>query len=323
MTHEGLAPCCVPGLPGASSKHRDVELLPPVVGPRGVRQVRVPGGVTSMGDPFGDGDPNDGETPVHPVRLRDFSLDATAVTNDAFAEFVDATGHVTDAEDLGLSAVFEASFAGDPRDVLGRAAHTPWWLVVEGATWRAPEGPGSDLSDRGDHPVVQVSWNDARAYAAWAGKRLPSEAEWEYAARGGTEGRRYPWGDELKPGGEWRCNIWQGVFPSINHGDDGHLATAPAAAFEPNGYGLHQMVGNVWEWCADWFDAHYYEESPPTSPTGPVSGTARVMRGGSFLCHDSYCNRYRVAARSRNTPDSASGNLGFRCASRAEGPESP
>lgn len=275
-----------------------------------------------MGDPFGDGDPNDGETPVHRVRLQDFWMDHTAVTNDAFAAFVDATGHVTDAEELGISAVFEASFAGNPGDVVGRAAHTPWWLAVTGAGWRTPEGPGSDLADRGDHPVVQVSWNDAQAYAAWAGKCLPSEAEWEYAARGGLEGQRYPWGNDLTPDGQWRCNIWQGVFPRVNRGDDGHLATAPAAAYEPNGYGLHQMVGNVWEWCADWFDARYYGESPPASPAGPAAGTTRVMRGGSYLCHDSYCNRYRVAARSRNTPDSASGNLGFRCASRAEGSES-
>lgn len=268
-----------------------------------------------MGDAFGDGDPRDGETPVHEVRLPSFLIDATTVTNDAFAAFVDATGHVTDAEDLGVSAVFEACFAGRARDVLGRAEHTPWWLVVAGATWRSPEGPGSDVTDRGDHPVVQVSWNDAQAYCDWAGRRLPTEAEWEFAARGGLEGERYPWGSELLPDERWRCNIWQGVFPTVNTRADGHLATAPASEFEPNGHGLHQVVGNVWEWCADWFDAGYYSRSPVASPTGPATGASKVMRGGSYLCHDSYCNRYRVAARSHNTPDSASGNLGFRCAS--------
>lgn len=267
-----------------------------------------------MGDAFGDGDPRDGETPVHDVRLADFRMDATTVTNETFAEFVDATGYVTDAERLGMSAVFEACFSGRARDVLGRATGTPWWLVVAEASWRRPEGPGSDVQERADHPVVQVSWNDAQTYCAWAGARLPTEAEWEYAARGGREGHRYPWGDELLPDAAWRCNIWQGTFPTRNSAEDGHRATAPVTSFEPNGYGLHQMVGNVWEWCADWFDVGYYAASPIESPAGPSSGDSKVMRGGSYLCHDSYCNRYRVAARSRNTPDSASGNLGFRCA---------
>ncbi len=315
MTDVSPHSCCAPSTPASALTRPRQDARPPGAATGVGAQVRVPGGLTSMGDVWGDGDPRDGETPIHPVRLPGFRLDATAVTNTSFAAFVDATGHVTDAEELGMSAVFEASFHGRSADLLGRAAHTPWWLVVAGATWRTPEGPGSDLSGRDDHPVVQVSWNDAQAYCAWAGRRLPTEAEWEYAARGGQEGRRYPWGDELTPDGRWRCNIWQGVFPEFNHGDDGHLATAPASAFEPNGYGLHQMVGNVWEWCADWFDARFYERSPLDSPSGPTSGTARVMRGGSYLCHDSYCNRYRVAARAQNTPDSASGNLGFRCAS--------
>jgi formylglycine-generating enzyme required for sulfatase activity len=270
-----------------------------------------------MGDAFDEGYPTDGETPVHPVRLDAFRIDATAVTNAQFATFVKDTGHVTGAEEFGVSAVFHLAFAGDPRDVVNRAAGTPWWLAVRGATWRTPEGPGSDVARRQNHPVVHVSWSDAQAYAAWAGKRLPSEAEWEYAARGGLEGARFAWGDELTPRGRWACNIWQGTFPTVNTGDDGHLTTAPASSYAPNGYGLSCTAGNVWEWCADWFDASFYARSPEHDPRGPDHGEQRVMRGGSYLCHDSYCHRYRVAARSSNTPESTSANTGFRCAGDA------
>jgi formylglycine-generating enzyme required for sulfatase activity len=161
---------------------------------------------------------------------------------------------------------------------------------------------------------VQISWNDAQAYAAWAGKRLPTEAEWEYAARGALAQKRFPWGDELEPSGRHAMNVWQGVFPARNTEADGHYGVAPAKSYKPNAYGLYQMTGNVWEWCQDWFDAAYYRASPRKSPTGPTTGARRVMRGGSYLCHASYCNRYRTDARSANTPDSATTNLGFRCA---------
>jgi len=267
-----------------------------------------------MGDAFGEGYGEDGETPVHRVGLDAFRMDATAVTNAQFATFVKDTGHVTGAEEFGVSAVFHLAFRGDPRDVVNRAAGTPWWLAVRGASWRSPEGPGSDVARRQNHPVVHVSWDDARAYAAWAGKRLPTEAEWEYAARGGLSGARFTWGDELTPRGRWMCNIWQGTFPTVNTAEDGFLTTAPVKSYPPNGFGLSSMAGNVWEWCADWFSPTYYASSPPHDPHGPDDGQQRVMRGGSYLCHHSYCHRYRVAARSSNTPESTSANIGFRCA---------
>jgi len=257
----------------------------------------------AMGDGLAEGDTS--ELPVHRVRLSPFRLDATAVTNDEFAAFVDATGHVTDAERYGSSAVFHL-LADRAADVAGAVPGTPWWLNVRGAAWRSPEGGRSTVAGRGDHPVVHVSWRDAAAYAAWAGRRLPTEAEWEYAARGGLAGKRFPWGDELRD-----CNIFRGSFP---HRPAGCVGTVAAAAGPPNAYGLRNLVGNVWEWCADWFSATYYAESPRDDPQGPPVGTERVMRGGSYLCHDSYCRRYRVSARTSNTPESSAGNLGFRCA---------
>lgn len=292
----------------------------------------IPGGTFAMGDAFGEGYPADGETPVHEVQLQDFSMDATAVTNAQFATFVKETRHVTEAEEFGVSAVFHLAVPSQ-RHVVNRAAGTPWWLAVRGADWRHPEGPGSDVSRRQNHPVVHVSWFDAQAYATWAGKRLPTEAEWERAARGGLAGARYAWGDELAPRGRWMCNIWQGTFPTVNTADDGHLTTAPVKAFAANGYGLHATAGNVWEWCADWFSPDTYAtdadrarrdhrgldglDQPGAAvvdPRGPETGEQRVMRGGSYLCHESYCHRYRVAARSSNTPESTSANIGFRCA---------
>jgi len=194
---------------------------------------------------------------------------------------------------------------------------TGQWLAVDGATWWAPEGPGSSVDERPHHPVVHISWHDAAAYAAWRGARLPTEAEWEMAARGGLVQAKYPWGDELIGRGRHRCNIWQGSFPTDNTGEDGYLATAPVNAFEPNGYGLYCVAGNVWEWCADWWSVDWHAEARPETrvdPAGPPEGICKVIRGGSHLCHHSYCHRYRVAARTANTPDSTTGHMGFRCA---------
>ncbi|GAA4256666.1 formylglycine-generating enzyme family protein [Dactylosporangium darangshiense] len=285
---------------------------PPAGGGRhDAEQVVVPAQTFAMGDAHGDGARPDGEGPVHDVRLEAFAIDATAVTVRDFARFVAETGYRTEAETFGYSAVFHLFLAAEDGDVLGRSPQTPWWLGVRGADWAHPSGPLSTVDGAEDHPVVHVSWNDAAAYCAWAGRRLPTEAEWECAARGGLPGARYPWGDDL-PDGEWPCNIWQGEFPARNTAADGFAATAPVRSYRPNAYGLWQSVGNVWEWCADWFDPGYYARSPLDDPRGPAEGHARVLRGGSYLCHDSYCNRYRNSARSSNTPDSSMGNAGFR-----------
>lgn len=260
-----------------------------------------------MGGKDSDGFPDDREGPVRETRVEPFAISAHAVTAEEFAAFVAATGHVTRAERFGWSFVF-AGLLPDDFPPTRSVAQAPWWRQVEGADWRHPEGPGSPLEDRAGHPAVHIAWTDARAYCTWAGVRLPTETEWEFAARGGLVQKRFPWGDELTPGGVHRCNIWQGSFPEHNTLEDGFLATAPVDAFEPNGFGLHNTSGNVWEWCADWFD-----------PAGaPGKGRGKVIRGGSYLCHHSYCNRYRVAARSRNTPDTSTGHMGFRVASDPE-----
>nr|WP_298744237.1 formylglycine-generating enzyme family protein [uncultured Microbacterium sp.] len=278
-----------------------------------IGQVRIPAGSFTMGDSSGDRNPGDGEIPLHRVTLDAFEIDATTVTNDDFAVFADDTGYRTEAETFGFSAVFHLAVTASRSDVMGPAAGAPWWFGVRGADWRHPGGANSSIDDLGDHPVVHVSWNDAMAYCEWAGRRLPTEAEWEYAARGSLEAAKYPWGDEeVDAGGVWRANIWQGEFPRTNTLDDGYLTTAPVRAFSPNGYGLFQSVGNVWEWCSDWFDPRFYAVSPERNPRGPGRGGARVLRGGSYLCHISYCNRYRNSARSQNTADSSMGNAGFR-----------
>ena len=278
--------------------------------------VRLDGGEFLMGSEDVDCRPEDGEGPVRAVTVNAFRISSVAVSNHAFAAFVDATGHRTEAERYGWSFVFAGLLPDDFPPTRG-VAEAPWWRQVFDADWRHPEGLGSSITDRADHPVVHVTFTDALAYCRWAGVRLPTEAEWEYAARGGLEQRRFPWGDELTPNGEHRCNVWQGRFPDVNSMEDGFLGTAPVDAFPPNGFGLHNVSGNVWEWCADWFDAGFPRWGPRHEPKGPSCGSAKVVRGGSYLCHSSYCNRYRVAARSSNTPDTCTGNTGFRVAQDA------
>ncbi len=275
------------------------------------QRVEIEGGTFAMGTSGDVAYPEDGETLVHQVTVEPFRIDAHAVSNARFAEFVDATGYVTDGERYDWSFVFGGLLPDDFEETRG-VANAPWWRQVFGANWRKPEGPHSTIDDRADHPVIQVSHGDALAFCEWDGSRLPTEAEWEYAARGGLAGATFPWGDEREPNGRHRMNVWQGDFPAINNMADGFNGTAPVDTYEPNGFGLYNMCGNVWEWCADWYAADYYQHSPAENPKGPATGEQRIMRGGSYLCHESYCHRYRVGARSSSGPDSSAGNLGFR-----------
>ncbi len=266
-------------------------------GPAAKQMADIAGGPFWMGSDD-DRYPADREGPPRQVHVEAFAISAHLVTNDDWAAFADATGHVTGAERQGWSFVFAGLLPDDFAET-SAVVGAPWWRQVHGANWRRPLGPHSDLDGLGEHPVVHVDFFEACAYAEWAGARLPTEAEWEKAARGGLEQAVYPWGDELTPGGEHRCNIWQGDFPARNTGVDGWVGTSPVGFYAPNGLGLCDVAGNVWEWTADFFDD---------------TRRARSLRGGSYLCHESYCNRYRVAARSSNTPDTATGNIGFRIA---------
>ena len=277
--------------------------------------IDLPGGTFLMGTEYAGGFPLDGEGPIRSVSLSPFAICRFPVTNFEFQHFVAATHHVTDAERFGWSFVFWSHIPPERFEAMveDTAAKTPWWCKVPGAHWRQPEGPGSDVSQRQNHPVVHVSWNDAAAYCVWAGLALPTEAQWEYAARGGLEQKLFPWGDEITPNGEHLCNIWQGDFPLRDDAEDGFDGTCPVDAFPPNRFGLASTVGNVWEWCADWFSAVHQANSLCEDPRGPITGQAKMMKGGSFLCHASYCNRYRVAARTSNSADSSASNVGFRC----------
>ncbi|WP_313893223.1 formylglycine-generating enzyme family protein [Psychrobacillus sp.] len=279
------------------------------------KMIYLSGGDFFMGTNDREGSPTDGEGPARKVTVDPFYIDSHTVTNAEFQQFVQETGYQTEAEKFGWSFVFYQFISKEMHKHLQKVPGTPWWLVVEGANWYKPEGPGSTIENRLDHPVIQVSWNDAMAFCEWAGKRLPTEAEWEFAARGGLEQKKYAWGDELNPNGKHYCNIWQGSFPYENTEEDGYHGTAPAQSFPPNGYGLYNVAGNVWEWCSDWFTSHPERLIDSASIH---SQTPKSMRGGSYLCHHSYCNRYRVAARSSNTMDSATGNIGFRCVSDVE-----
>jgi formylglycine-generating enzyme len=303
--------------------------------PSGEEMVWIPGGTFWMGSEDGEKD----ELPVHEVTVKGFWMDKTEVTNEQFAQFVRATSYITVAERKPDPKDFPGAEPDDlvpgsivfspPPGEVPLHNHYAWWRYVPGANWRHPEGPQSNINGRERHPVVHVCWEDAAAYAKWAGKRLPTEAEWERAARGGLDRQRYGWGSEQKPAGRWNANIWQGRFPNENTNEDGFRGTAPVGIYPANGYGLFDMAGNVWEWCADWYRPDYYAVSPKENPPGPADsydpnepGVAkRVMRGGSFLCSDLYCIGYRPSARMKSSPDTGLSHTGFRCVK--DGPPPP
>jgi sulfatase modifying factor 1 len=319
-----LAPdsCCAPdrhAVEGDSPENRNATDHPTASSQGDVHDddfVDIAGGAFIMGTNEDYRYTGDGEGPARETTLGAFRIAKHSVSNRQFAAFVNATGYQTEAERYEWSFVFHLFLPDDFPDTRGVAA-TPWWRQVYGADWAHPAGPQSDLDGLSDHPVVHVTWTDAQAYCAWAGVRLPTEAEWEMAARGGLLQKRFVWGDEFAPKGRTMCNIFEGSFPVENTAEDGYVGTSPIDAFPPNGFGLHDMAGNVWEWANDWFHTTFHADGSRTDPQGPPSGEAKVMRGGSYMCHDSYCHRYRVSARSSNTPDSSSGNLGFRVASDA------
>ena len=258
--------------------------------------------------------PKDGEAPVRSVWLDPYSIASTAVSNAAFAQFVDATGYVSLAEQLGYSFVFHLFVDADAPVINAQASdHTPWWVAVKGACWHSPFGPESSVEENADHPVVHICREDALAYCEWANSRLPTEAEWEYAARGGLVGAPYPWGHELDLDGEYHANIWQGDFPNTNVALDGYAATAPVKTYKPNGFGLYNMVGNVWEWTADRYTTRH-SPRPTINPRGPLNGHNFVTKGGSYLCHESYCQRYRTSSRQSLAHQTTAGHLGFRVA---------
>lgn len=277
--------------------------------------IYIPGGTFFIGTDKTIGFKPDIENPRTQVTLDPFYMDETTVTNEEFSAFIKATGYVTEAEKFGWSYVFKYFLKEEPSYSLRQ---TPWWVPVKGATWKCPEGPNSSIKNRMDHPVVHVSRNDAVAYCQWAKKRLPTEAEWEVAAKGGTDNENYYWGESLTTDGKHHCNIWQGVFPNENSLEDGFDSTAPVKTYEPNQYGLYQMLGNVWEWCAnpgkielksfqllsgkEFWEAHQL-----------LNDEYYAIKGGSFLCHASYCNRYRICARNSTSAMSSSQNMGFRC----------
>jgi formylglycine-generating enzyme len=309
-------PCCVPSKSRAvvlQGSRRMSEERKRVTRGSTEGMVKLDGGPFLMGTDYPQGFPQDGEGPIREVTVDPFYIDVHPVTNDQFSEFVAKTGYATEAERFGWSFVFQGHLKERPDLVDARVAAVRWWCKVNGSDWRHPEGPETAIAAKSNHPVVQVSWNDAAAYAEWAGKRMPTEAEWEYAARGGRVQTLFPWGDELTPGGRHVCNVFQGEFPEADTAEDGYSAPSPVDAFPANGYGLYAVAGNTWEWCEDWFHPTYHLQATRLNPIGPPQGTARVMKGGSYLCHASYCNRYRVAARTSNTPDSATTNIGFRC----------
>ncbi|TAM37622.1 MAG: formylglycine-generating enzyme family protein [Burkholderiaceae bacterium] len=318
MTNAPHKPCCIPtrGSTGEVAPVRRFDKSASAHARHGRKPLTgltfLEGSEFLMGSNDEEGFRADGEGPARVVSISNFYIAPATVTNREFGDFVRDTRYITDADRFGSSFVFHLQVPkATAQTIRQHPTGLPWWRSVEGASWQRPEGPGSHIYERLDHPVVHVSWADARAYCDWAGQRLPTEAEWEFAARGGLVGKKYPWGDELEIDGHPQCNIWRGDFPhSVEEG--WRPSTVPSRSFEPNGYGLYNMSGNVWEWCEDWFTRDYHAQTQANNPKYTQDTGRRSMRGGSFLCHDSYCNRYRVGARNSNTPSSSSGNCGFR-----------
>ena len=293
----------------------------------------IPGGKFTMGSDSSLAREDEG--PEHIVEVRGFWMDETEVTNAQFREFVEASGYVTRAEKVPQLEEFPEEVRGmidptdlkpgannfKPCDAVNLQQHLQWWEYKHGANWRHPDGPESSIEGKDDYPVVCITWDDAVAYAKWAGKRLPTEAEWEFAARGGLKGQDYVWGSEMSPDGKWMTNIYQGDFPRNDSGEDGYAGASPVKSYPANGYGLYDMSGNVWEFVQDWYKKDYYQWSPVKDPKGPRSSDDRhggtepnkVIRGGSFLCNDCYCSGYRPSARQTTTLDSSSNHTGFRC----------
>lgn len=329
--------CYAPGRSGLIQIDTLLQQIPVRLDTSRKDMAYIPAGAFMMGAGKGEGFPE--EYPQHEVRVAGFWMDAHEVTNDEFEAFVAATHYTTTAERKPDWEVMKLQVPpGTPKPpdsvmVAGSLVFTPpvqpvplddavqWWHFVAGANWRHPQGPATDINGKGSFPVVHVSWEDAMAYCKWSGKRLPTEAEWEWAAKGGNVNAKYGWGTAELKEGFYPANIWQGTFPNKNTAEDGFVTAAPVKSFAPNGFGLYDMSGNVWEWTADWMDANYYQslEGLTNNPVGPADGAGtthpyqKVLKGGSFLCHASYCTGYRVARRSSSGWDSGSNHIGFRC----------
>ena len=338
-----VAALCALGAGGCGKAPAPGAAQPPGPAPEGM--VWIPGGEFAMGsdDPTsslcGGKDAMPDARPIHPVHVDGFWMDRTEVTNAQFEKFVQATGYVTVAEQTpraedfpdapAVNLVAGAVVFTPPATAVPLNDHLQWWAYVRGANWRHPTGPASNLAGRENHPVVQIAYPDAVAYAQWAGKRLPTEAEWEFAARGGMAGQFYAWGADLKPGGKWMANIFEGKFPYKDTAEDGYAGIAPVAQYPPNGYGLHDVAGNVWEWVSDWYRPDYFTTLAAAglarNPQGPAESfdpsepgvKKRVHRGGSYLCTEEYCTRYMVGTRGQGEPDTGTNHLGFRCVQAA------
>ena len=349
FTHSRSTTAGAPSPPAAATFLSTLSNRNPAPGAAPEGMAWIPGGEFSMGIQDPRGLPNGGPDsmadarPIHRVYVDGFWMDQTHVTNEQFARFVKATGYVTLAERKPRAEDYpgarpENLVAGSvvftpPAHPVSLNDHYAWWSYVPGANWRHPLGPGSNIKGKEKYPVVHIAYEDAQAYAEWAGKRLPTEAEWEFAARGGLAGNLYAWGNDFQPQGKWMANTHQGHFPFDDQGADGFAGIAPVAQFHPNGYGLYDMAGNVWQWTSDWYRPDYYGQlaaqgSVTRNPKGPdaswdpsePSERKRVMRGGSFLCTDQYCARYLVGSRGKGEITSGSNHLGFRCVRSAETP---